>query len=439
MTQAMQPRQRSKCAVTVAFSAIVPSRRASMRWIRPRGESISSCQRTYVGHVGRQKPQWTQSDGELADHAARTPRGSKLAAGSRSMQALRAAAAFALVGVALRRVRDAGGGRTTASGSSARTRRELPGAKRTRPRAPACRPRDSSHTSASGLGASDERARGGELCLHCALASPRRARRRARDAGRRARSAGAASEGAARRPGGVVGLDHERSRGLRQRMQAEARARDEREASRASRRRAGRGRSPRRSSRPSRRRWRSSRPRARASRRGRDRAARRSDGGAGRRGSSASSAPTVGSPGGSSESRWPCRPERRVEDRQPQPRLDGAREVARLVLEDPVEAVGGQVVADPQAAALGVRRREEPRAASSRLETLGNADPLERWTRYGPGTSPQSRGVGMTLPGLQSPCGSNARAEPREGLRGRARRTSAASSTPCPCRRRARP
>src|SRR4028118_120060 len=29
--------------------------------MRPRGESISSPKRTYVGHVGRQKPQWTQS------------------------------------------------------------------------------------------------------------------------------------------------------------------------------------------------------------------------------------------------------------------------------------------------------------------------------------------------------------------------------------------
>ena len=58
----MQPRQRSKCWATVAFSAIVPSSRASMRWMRPRGESISSLQSTYVGHVGRQNPQWTQSD-----------------------------------------------------------------------------------------------------------------------------------------------------------------------------------------------------------------------------------------------------------------------------------------------------------------------------------------------------------------------------------------
>ena len=31
------------------------------------------------------------------------------------------------------------------------------------------------------------------------------------------------------------------------------------------------------------------------------------------------------------------------------------------------------------------------------------------WRRYGPGTSPQRRGVGRSLPGLQSPSGSNAR------------------------------
>ena len=57
----MQPRQRSKCSTTVRSSAIVPSSRASISWMRPRGESISSRQTTYVGHVGRQNPQWTQS------------------------------------------------------------------------------------------------------------------------------------------------------------------------------------------------------------------------------------------------------------------------------------------------------------------------------------------------------------------------------------------
>ena len=57
----MHPRQRSKWVETVAFSVTVPSSRASIRWMRPRGESISSRQSTYVGHVGRQNPQCTQS------------------------------------------------------------------------------------------------------------------------------------------------------------------------------------------------------------------------------------------------------------------------------------------------------------------------------------------------------------------------------------------
>jgi hypothetical protein len=44
VTHARQPRQRSKCVVTVSLSEIVPSRLASISWIRPRGESISSLQ-----------------------------------------------------------------------------------------------------------------------------------------------------------------------------------------------------------------------------------------------------------------------------------------------------------------------------------------------------------------------------------------------------------
>src|SRR3712207_8098253 len=56
----MQPRQRSQC-VAIASEIRSASRSAvSMSTIRPRGESISSPQRTYVGQVGRQKPQWTQ-------------------------------------------------------------------------------------------------------------------------------------------------------------------------------------------------------------------------------------------------------------------------------------------------------------------------------------------------------------------------------------------
>ena len=37
-----------------------PSSTSFISRIRPRGESISSSSVAYVGHVGRQKPQWTQ-------------------------------------------------------------------------------------------------------------------------------------------------------------------------------------------------------------------------------------------------------------------------------------------------------------------------------------------------------------------------------------------
>ncbi len=59
VTQAMQPRQRSQWSAIASEIASVSLRAASMRTIRPRGESISSPQSTYVGQVGRQKPQWT--------------------------------------------------------------------------------------------------------------------------------------------------------------------------------------------------------------------------------------------------------------------------------------------------------------------------------------------------------------------------------------------
>ena len=61
VTQASQPRQRSKCSTTVLLSGTVPSIRPAIRRMRPRGESISSPHRFQVGQVGRQKPQWTQS------------------------------------------------------------------------------------------------------------------------------------------------------------------------------------------------------------------------------------------------------------------------------------------------------------------------------------------------------------------------------------------
>ena len=60
VTQAMQPRHRSKW-VTIDPLNGSPASPCAIRWIRPRGESISCPHSTYVGQVGRQNPQWTQS------------------------------------------------------------------------------------------------------------------------------------------------------------------------------------------------------------------------------------------------------------------------------------------------------------------------------------------------------------------------------------------
>ena len=113
-------------AATVAFSAIVPSRRASMRWMRPRGESISSRQSTYVGHVGRQKPQWTQSRRVLADHAARTPCGSSCCA-DRVEQATRPRESWLVRRGRRACTRPRQAGRTTASASVFERGREVAG------------------------------------------------------------------------------------------------------------------------------------------------------------------------------------------------------------------------------------------------------------------------------------------------------------------------
>ena len=50
-----------RSASTIAGDSSPPRGRARMSTMRPRGESISSPHSTYVGHVGRQKPQCTQS------------------------------------------------------------------------------------------------------------------------------------------------------------------------------------------------------------------------------------------------------------------------------------------------------------------------------------------------------------------------------------------
>ena len=57
----MQPRQLSKWPTIVSDRTLSSCSPSLMSTMRPRGESISSFQSTYVGHVGRQKPQCTQS------------------------------------------------------------------------------------------------------------------------------------------------------------------------------------------------------------------------------------------------------------------------------------------------------------------------------------------------------------------------------------------
>ena len=185
----MQPRQRSKCSATVAFSAIVPSRRASIRWIRPRGESISSCQSTYVGQVGRQNPQWTQSEVYSRITRRGSPAGRARGGSARRARRLRRLQLGDLV-------RDVGDARRDSDdglvesvelrprGRPARNvlaRAPRPGGfvtRPTRPRPTPRRRRAPSHSRAA------PRRRAPTL---------RRARPRGRGGGRRARSAGAAS------------------------------------------------------------------------------------------------------------------------------------------------------------------------------------------------------------------------------------------------------
>ena len=434
----MQPRQRSKCCATVAFSAIVPSRRASMRWMRPRGESISSRQSTYVGHVGRQNPQWTQSEVYSRITRRALPAGRARARSARRARRRRVGrpcdtvSLGALAACTRRRRRGGSPLRRARASISARS----PGAKRTRPVAAAWRSRDSSHTAVSASAPPTSAARVA-TCAATARSDPSNSTA-TRPGWRTSSALGWSCEPSRRAatPRRVLGLDDERPRRLRQRVQPEARARDERETSLGAAHEsrevvagdvlddlAARARD---------------RPVREHERRAEDEVARRAEAVAERAGDvprqqradrriarRIEREPLAG------------RGERRAELGQPDPGLDGAREVARVVLEDAVEAVGGEVVADPQPPALGVRGRERAEA-SSRLETLGNADPLERVDAVRPGhlaAEPRRRDhlarIADARPGRTR--GAAARTPA-----GRAPRTSAASSTPCPCRRRAR-
>ena len=223
----MQPRQRSKCPTTVGSSPIVPSSFASISWIRPRGESISSCQRTYVGHVGRQKPQCTQSRVSSRSIGEDSPSG-RSCAWTRSLQRAHERRGGSPSRRGCGHVGDAGGGAHDGLGEPASVARAGPGrsgpAPAPRPGAPRLVP-----DPASASLAADERAR----------RRPGRRRRASRaleqhrDAPgvehvERARLQLRARSGATTRAG-VVGLRDDGSRDARgTRVQAEATRADQR-------------------------------------------------------------------------------------------------------------------------------------------------------------------------------------------------------------------
>ena len=60
VSQARQPRHRSRCRITSGDASRRPSSRPRMRWMRPRGESASVPSSRYVGHADWQRPQCTQ-------------------------------------------------------------------------------------------------------------------------------------------------------------------------------------------------------------------------------------------------------------------------------------------------------------------------------------------------------------------------------------------
>ena len=141
-----------------------------MRWMRPRGESISSLQSTYVGHVGRQKPQWTQSR--------------RVARGSRGEDSVR-------VELAPDRSTSAAAGRASSPTPAARrprTRRLRRGGRRPRRgrrASPRARPARSGAAPRARLAAAATRPRRDDVCLGAAderlRASRAAPRRRARD------------------------------------------------------------------------------------------------------------------------------------------------------------------------------------------------------------------------------------------------------------------
>ena len=276
VTHAMQPRQRSKCSATWSVSSIEPSASAPISRMRPRGESISSCH-SVVGRARRQA--------EAAVHAV----GDQLGRPHRLHRRARRSAAPALRPAILGRVGD---GR-----ARPHQRRRPRQSQRRRPRQRRLQLAD---LRPSGRASSPPSSRS------CAATERSRALERARAARRRRgrrRSARAAS--VQRRPARRRHDDGARRR--RQRVQPQRERARRCRAARASRRTACRGRSRRRSSRPCRR---SSRACRRASTTvtpsTRSRIVPKRWRSGPERSSSRHCAERRRSPGGSSDSRWPC-------------------------------------------------------------------------------------------------------------------------------------
>ena len=355
----------------VAFSVIDRRRRASIRWMRPRGESISSCQSTYVGHVGRQNPQWTQSAvssriTRRAPLAGRAPGGAsttvRTAAGCppRSRAGRRRPTPGARSPPGAKRERLLGGrGRSGPAPGRALTRARLV------PSAPSSAPPTSERAAAS--------------CASTARSAPSKRTTPGMEDVERARlereprSASTAEAGSSV---STTSVPVARGSGWSRKL-----ARAIAQVGRRSRRRAVPGHSPRRSSPPCPPHSRRYRRRARSH--AQDEVARCSE------------AVSQQARGASRERPDRRVPPRRVEreplpvarrpsvERRARPGLDRAREVARLVFQDLVEAVRGQV-----AAILTLRPCAWAAASSaeacSTLETLGNARPLEHVRAVGP-------------------------------------------------------
>ena len=374
----MQPRQRSKCSTTVSVSSTVPSTSASSaRCARAASPSPRARARRSGTSAGRSR-------------SARSRRSARAA--HRLQRRARRAAIHA--GVArLLDVRDA-----EARGGRAAPPRRPNGA---RPGSRACSARSSSH--------------GSRLARRPSCARPaRRPRARGPRRGRACRPGGEVDR--ARHELRAVELRASRAAsvvdGARRRRAADAaaaRPARQRRAGRASRRRACRGRSRRRSSRPCRPSSRSCRRRARrVTPITRSRIApKRCRSGPER--SSSRHSPSVGSPGGSSASIWPCGASASCSSRQPH--------------------------AAPRRCTV-----RSPGSCSTipRSEALGKPGPLQRMRAVRArhlAAEPRRR---EDLARVREPVRVEARRAGAASPRGRPRRTSSASSTPCRRRRRAR-